>query len=144
MNLRNSWHIHKKSYPILVVRVHNAIIEGLTSYRFNGQLTKFSFSKHTTFLLHQTPPPCLHIKSTWVENEKIFTIFCSFKPIPCLPIQITTKLLGNRELKRYLSFELVDMELWTFSSFWHFHEPKINWKMRPLVFDRYLLHLPLK
>ena len=38
---------------MVLVRVHNAIIEGLTSQGFNGQLTKFSFSKHTFFFLHQ-------------------------------------------------------------------------------------------
>ena len=53
---------------MVLVRVHNAIIEGLTSQGFNGQLTKFSFSKHTIFFSAPTPPPCLHIKSTCVEN----------------------------------------------------------------------------
>ena len=53
---------------MVLVRVHNAIIEGLTSQGFNGQLTKFSFSKHTFFFSAPTPPPCLHIKSTCVEN----------------------------------------------------------------------------
>ena len=45
--------LHTFFCSMVLVRVHNAIIEGLTSQGFNGQLTKFSFSKHTIFFLHQ-------------------------------------------------------------------------------------------